>query len=335
MNRPNNRNITDDFLRRSPQSLTFGNDIRSTFEGSETSAITPEQTQILQRASDVAEEPALTGAALPALPMHISIPGKDGFRAEFVMLMNPENLNHGKTNSISFDYTRKGYITQLWGPNQDILTSTGKTASFMVAGVGITNFFRKKSFSFLNFMALMTAYRNNGYQMLDPTDTQGVTRVVQTVSGVEIFYDNQIYSGHFNNFTMDEDAEHPYIFNYNFEFVVSTLDKNYTEVRGHFISQDEIKRFDDTSRKSKTLNDITVNGSKNPSEGMVNTYTDLVIKKWEAYTGEPWSNAAAQGFTDGSPEKNFELLRTLEQLHYEVSGQLINPNEISTSEPSL
>jgi len=55
------------------------------------------------------------------------------------------------------------------------------------------------------------------------------------VHGVEVAYDNQIFTGHFNNFTLDEAADRPFLFDYNFEFVCSTLDDDFNEVRGHFL----------------------------------------------------------------------------------------------------
>jgi hypothetical protein len=174
-------------------------------------------------------------AAMPAiLPMTIATATSNGNRVEFTMLINPENINHGKTNATYSSYTRMGWVTQLWGPNQDLLTGTGRSAAFMVEGTGLSNFYKRQSIGFNNFMALLRSYRNNGYMLVDPTKLHTLTRVISLISGIEIFYDGQIFMGHFNNFTIDENAENPFIFNYNFEFVCSTLSQDYEEVRGHF-----------------------------------------------------------------------------------------------------
>src|SRR5512135_1822855 len=73
--------------------------------------------------------PALTGALQPALPMTFSTADFSGNRISFTLLINPASMNHGKTSAVYAGYTRTGYITQLWGPNQDLITSTGTTAA--------------------------------------------------------------------------------------------------------------------------------------------------------------------------------------------------------------
>ena len=209
--------------------------------------------------------PYLTGTLSAILPMSISIPDKEGNRLTFTMLINPSNMNHGKTSSVYSSYTRNGYVTQLWGSNQDLISSTGKTAAFMVEGSGLTNLARRRSFAYTNFLALLYSYRNNGYQFLDPSflkDT--LTRVINIIHGVELFYDNHIFMGHFNNFTIDESADRPYLFDYNFEFVISSLSNNYDEVRGHFISIKDIKQTPD---KPRLIGKITEN-----SEIVVESY---------------------------------------------------------------
>jgi len=184
-----------------------------------------------------ASDRALTGALSASIPMYISLGDRYNNKMTFMMLINPSNMTHGKTSAVSNAYTRKGFITQMWGPNQDILTSTGKTAAFMVSGSGITNLGRRRSFAYANFLAFLYSYRNNGYLMADPTkEKNSLTRVINMIHGVEISYDNQIFTGHFNNFTIDEAAERPFLFDYNFEFVCSTLDKSDEEIRGHYLA---------------------------------------------------------------------------------------------------
>jgi hypothetical protein len=179
--------------------------------------------------------PLLTGANSAALPMTLSTVGITGDRISVTLLINPTTLNHGKTSAVYANYTRQGYVTQLWGPNQDLLTSTGTTAAFMVDGIGLTAVGRRQSFGMQNFFALFYAYRNNGYQLLDIANMNSIlTRVINIVHGVEVSYDGQIFMGHFNNFTLDENADKPFLLDYNFEFVISSLSNNYEEIRGHF-----------------------------------------------------------------------------------------------------
>jgi hypothetical protein len=177
----------------------------------------------------------LTGAFPAVLPMQIAVTSQNNTRLEFTMLINPVTLNYGKTVTVNPALTRQGYIVQAWGPNQDMITSNGTTAAFYSEGIGLTNMARKRSFAYANFLAFFYAYRNNGYQFYDPTQLKaGLTRVINIVHGVEIFYDGQIFMGHFNNFTIDENADRPFLFDYNFEFVISTQSEDYSEVKGHF-----------------------------------------------------------------------------------------------------
>ena len=231
MSRQRIRNNTDIFLNEVPSSSSYEinrvDEVPSVIDESSF----PGLANQLRRSKG-----NLTGVAKPVLPMEISIATTKGQRIVFTMLVAPENVNHGKTHSVAMNYTRKGYVTQHWGPNQDILTATGRTAAFMVEELGLTNILRKRSFAFLNFMALVQAYKNNGYRLLDASEVSDLTTgVVNVVNGVEIAYDNQFFMGHFSNFTLDEDGDHPYLLNYNFEFVISSLSSDYQEVRGHFI----------------------------------------------------------------------------------------------------
>jgi hypothetical protein len=107
----------------------------------------------------------------------------------------------------------------------------------------------------------MNAYKNNGYQILDPTQTSKEVRIINLISGIEIFYDNNTMLGHFNNFTFDEAADQPFIFDYNFEFVICSLDGNYSEVRGHFIPMPQSQNSGNKPT-IKILNDL-----KAPSHG--------------------------------------------------------------------
>jgi len=200
--------------------------------------------------------PALTGALQAALPLIISIPSKNNDKLSFTLLINPENWNQSKTSSVQSSYTRYGYVTQLWGASQDLITSNGKTAAFMVEGIGLTNSARKKSFAYLNFLSFLYSYRNNGYKFSDFTkNVNKLTRVIDKVTGVEIYYDNQNYMGHFNNFTIDEDSNTPFLLNYNFEFVISSLSHTYNEVKGHFIPIEE-KSADEEYSEPRILGDL-------------------------------------------------------------------------------
>jgi len=186
-------------------------------------------------------DPYLTGSNTASLPMTFALVSNSGMsKLEFTLLVNPANMNRGKTSTIGAGYSRDGFVTQMWGPNQDLITATGSTAGFMIEGIGLTAVGRRRSFAFLNFISLMATYRNNGYIYNDPTLLQGLTRVIDRMTGIEMSYDGQLYMGHFNNFTLDENADRPFAINFNLEFVTSMLSSNYNEIRGHFASIDDM-----------------------------------------------------------------------------------------------
>jgi hypothetical protein len=270
---------------------------------------------------------AITGVGVAGrlLPMKISMAVGDGAdlqRSTFTMLIAPETWNEGKTNAFQHEYTRKGWVIQLWGPNQDTISSTGKTGSFMTSS-GLDYYRRHQSLGFLNFLAFVSAYRNNGYTFMDPMNTTSLSRVISTVHGVEISFDNSTLLGHFNNFTIDEDDEHPYLFNYNFEFIAGVLSGTTNEVRGHFLpiptgnsvpTNTSPPLVNNTSR-SINLSPVAPDlSSTSVTTVPLQAQDNSVVRSiWEQKTGLSWSSATS--FTDGSAAGNAKLLQLL------LSGQ--------------
>ena len=279
------------------------------------------------------EDLALTGAASAILPMQISTVGFDdeGFvkRNTFTMLINPESWNHSKNNSTQTIYTRNGWVLQPWGSNQDTITSTGRTAAFMVPSFGMSNIGSEMSFGYLNFLSLLSAYKNNGYEYADWTEIHNVTRVISKIHGIQLSYDNNIFMGHFNNFTLDEDETFPFLYNYNFEFIISTLDGAESEVRGHYqqlpptpINLDLGTERD--PRVSKMVNDPVIKPLSNSTP--LNTYDDsVVIRLWEQKTGLKWNDPARRKYSDGSYSGNLNLRKLLLSKSWDNNSKTFNP----------
>jgi len=234
-------------------------------------------------------------------------------KISFTLLINPETWNVSKTQSHNESYTRKGWVVQLWGPNQDTISSTGRTAAMMNAPVGLDNFNAEMSMGYHNFLSLMLVYRNNGYKFEDALAVNELTRVVKMVYGVEIEYDNQILMGHFNNFTLDEDAEHPYVFNYNFEFIISTLSPS-SEVRGHYqpLPQNP-KMIEGTEADPYSLTLVSDSYVKKATNiARPKPVKDTITEKiWGTRTGLTFDVALQMNLTDGSVEGNINLRRLL------------------------
>jgi len=260
--RPDEKNNDHDRIKRQVETFLRGDGLKEGVE-SNTSEFSPlEVDSALDVLGDVGAINALTldtpkrysGAYSAVLPMEFAIGDRNGNRLQFQMLINPNTLNVGMTSTVNNNYTREGYVTQVWGTNQLLITSNGTTAAFIIEGEGLTNVGRRRSLAYGNYLAFLYTYRNNGYQFSDPTALkEQLTRVINVVNGVEMYYDNHWFMGHFNNFTMDENAERPFLFDYNFEFVISSRSNNYNEVRGHFkpLPENEV-----TETGNRILNDL-------------------------------------------------------------------------------
>jgi hypothetical protein len=257
-----------------------------------------------------AKYPALTGAYPAILPMQISTIGKNDKRISFTLLINPETWNEGRTYSYQTTYTRTGWVPQLWGANQDTISSTGKSAAFMLPSTGMAKYFQESTFGYLNFLSLLSAYKNNGYKFEDFTKVNELTRVVKFVYGVQIAYDENILTGHFNNFTLDETEDSPFVFNYNFEFITTIVSGNDIEIRGHYksnpVSDEDVKG----TVEDKALQLVTDQYVKQPNYPTIPpkpTEDKTTIRLWERKTGLPWSEAFHLHQTDGSVQGDLNL----------------------------
>lgn len=265
----------------------------------------------------------VTGAAKAILPMRISTIGRSfnksgkkvDRRISFTLLINPDSWNHSKTQASQIAYTRRGWVVQLWGPNQDTISSTGRTAAMMTDSAGLDNLNAEMSISYLNILSLISAYRSNGYIFEDFVATNELTRCINMIYGVEIEYDNQVLQGHFNNFTLDEDSDHPFVFNYNFEFIISTLSPS-SQVRGHYQplpSYEDDDLITGTAADPYSLKLVADPYTKKatsiaPPKPVGDTVT---AKLWGTRTGLTMEDAMRLGLTDGSVDGNLQLRRLL------------------------
>jgi hypothetical protein len=286
-------------------------------QGTSSFRLYPQDQYFTSGSSVTGDKNFMTGAISPILPMRIVTMGNGGAPIDFIMLINPESCNHAKTSSYQTTYTRSGWQIQLWGPNQDTISSTGKTAATMNPGTGLENFVQQTTFSYLNLLALLSAYRTNGYEFFDRLDSNYVTRVINRVSGVHLMYDNQDFVGHFQNFTLDEDDEHPYILNYNFEFVISSLMADETEIRGHYkklpvsISDPDYVR-EEGGEELELISDVYTGVEPTVNLTPPRATDDRTTQRlWEQKTGLPWSEALEYKLTDGSVQGNLRLRQQL------------------------
>lgn len=164
---------------------------------------------------------------------------KDERSVSLYMLINPKDLQIGQVNMVSNAYTRRGWVSTIWGRQQATITATGSSAGFYVdsntvregggtVSEGLVNYSRKNSLAFINFQTLVALFKNCGQYYINSPSEQtifkdGRSRVIHVMDQVMISYDEVDYLGSFNTFTIDERAEMPYRLEYNFEFVISGL----------------------------------------------------------------------------------------------------------------
>lgn len=129
--------------------------------------------------------------------------------------INPSDLTRTFTKRSNSQFGGNGHITEHWGNDQDKLSATGKMGAFYTNKTGLSRYFRRNSAAYQQLMHLYLIYRNNGYiyEALDP-------RRIALVGRVQITFDTETWMGHFDSFTMTENADNPFTMDYSFEFTV-------------------------------------------------------------------------------------------------------------------
>ena len=144
------------------------------------------------------------------------------------LIINPTDIQIGQTFTNTNTYTRKGWVSQIWGKMPGTISASGICAAFYLKQTGLTNYSKKDSIGFMNLQALMSIFKNNGVDFLMPANNEtyfktGVSRVPNVLDAIKISYDSNDYLGTFNSFTLTEEASKPYNMSYTFEFIYTGL----------------------------------------------------------------------------------------------------------------
>lgn len=181
-------------------------------------------------------------------PFTISIhkaDGRGGSTGEdlisLTLLVNPSDIQIGNVYISSNNYTRKGWVSTLWGPQQSTISSNGSSPGFYYRdqrGTTITNRDRKESEGFINFLSLVSIFKNNGANFLKQESENdlfksGYTRIINVMDSIKIFYDGSEYLGEFISFTLEETAIEPYRLTYSFEYVINGISADSAFMEGH------------------------------------------------------------------------------------------------------
>lgn len=141
-----------------------------------------------------------------------------------LMLVNPSeftrNYEHTADSGIK---GRHGHIVHIWLERPMKINSRGTSAGqyAMAAGGfgGLTTENRVNSLSYQNLMSLAMIYKNNGV-LFTGSEVGSQAGIPILACSIYIYYDNHIYIGSFNDFSIEDDANKPFNMAYTFSFDV-------------------------------------------------------------------------------------------------------------------
>ncbi len=145
------------------------------------------------------------------------------------MLVNPSSFKVSSEKVIADgNYGRYGPIVEQWGDNQDKIEGSGKVAGFYAldaaggVGPGLTRMARGASEAYQNFLSLYLLYKSNGALWLNAgNDALGIqSNSLSVLGSVYLYYDNILYTGSFDTFSISETDDKPFTLEYSFSFTV-------------------------------------------------------------------------------------------------------------------
>ena len=139
-----------------------------------------------------------------------------------VMLINPSQFSRNYENAVdSSPKTRHGHVVHAWLERPMKIGCTGVTAGQYVVDMegagGLTNANRIHSISYGNLLSLVAIYKNNGIVYSGPEGEIGIPIVPFTIF---IYYDDHVYLGSFDDFSVEDSADKPFQMSYSFSFTV-------------------------------------------------------------------------------------------------------------------
>lgn len=125
-----------------------------------------------------------------------------------LLLINPQSMSTTHTKIAQFqERSRKGYIYQAWGEELVKISFTFKIGAYAVGSggsrkpSGIQRASRLDSASFQQLQTLLSMFQSNGYIQ----DVVGHSKAHLMVGNIAIEYDQNVYVGHFDTFSMTEE----------------------------------------------------------------------------------------------------------------------------------
>lgn len=176
----------------------------------------------------------IIGSRLPAKPMFFELE-IDEPPPVLALAINPREFSKQMTKKVTQSRHRseirdKGAYTYNFVFDElDVMTCSGTSAMFYGQN-GLTTDNRRNSLGFRNLDSLIQIYRNNGRNYRKrPTNAAplvtGGNGLIETVGRVIIAFDDFIYRGSFDSFSVDETDDKPFNMTFSFQYTISnTID---------------------------------------------------------------------------------------------------------------
>lgn len=139
-----------------------------------------------------------------------------------VLYINPTDLSIKHENSINMPKGRNRHIVHHWLEKPMTITANGLTGGMYTVSSdtgfgGLTSQFRVFSLSYQNLLSLLNIYKSNGIIRAGVEAEKGIPILGFTIY---IYYDNHVYLGSFDNFSIEDDESSPFQLKYSFGFTV-------------------------------------------------------------------------------------------------------------------
>jgi hypothetical protein len=147
--------------------------------------------------------------------------------ATYRFLINPETISIARSTLNSDAFARSGWQFGVWGEDMIRVSLSGKTAGRYFL-MGLSDQFAEYTESFQNLLQLQMVFENNGYWFegeqvfaggSGALSTAYLRRIIKSHADVEISAKEFIWYGMFENLAVSQDAEHPYLANFEISFI--------------------------------------------------------------------------------------------------------------------
>lgn len=144
--------------------------------------------------------------------------------AVYRFLINPSQMQVNRTTLDVQSMSRAGWQIGVWGEDAVQINLSGKSAGQYWA-FGNTDQYQEYTESYRNLMQLQMVFENNGYwfegEQLNegPLASDFLRRRIKMHSDVELIVGNFIWSGMFDQLTISQNADEPFLMSFNLSFV--------------------------------------------------------------------------------------------------------------------